>query len=122
MNKNEFMTKASRMFHRTGLKIKKHSPEILLAGGVVGIVTSSVMACKATLKVNDVLGEAKQQVDTIHEVLENPEFAEDYSAEDGKKDLAIVYVQTGIKLVKLYGPSVLLGIASLGCIIGSNRI
>jgi hypothetical protein len=35
---------------RGGLLLKKYSPEILMGLGVVGSVTSTVMACKATLR------------------------------------------------------------------------
>ena len=55
MNKTAMMSNLSRTFTRAGLKLKKHSPEILLVTGVVGVVTSSVMACKATLKVTEVI-------------------------------------------------------------------
>ena len=122
MNMNSIMTTLTRSLSRSGLKLKKHSPEILLVAGIVGAVTSAVMACKATLKANDIVEESKTQIDTIHEVSENPEMAEKYSAEDKKKDLAIVYTQTAVKFIKLYGPSVLLGVASLGCMVGSNQI
>lgn len=122
MNMNSIMTTLTHSFFRSGLKLKKHSPEILLVAGIAGAVTSAVMACKATLKANDIVEESRTQIDTIHEVSENPEMAEKYSEEDKKKDLAIVYTQTAVKFIKLYGPSVLLGIASLGCMVGSNRI
>lgn len=122
MNKTEIISNLTRTFNRTGLKIKKHSPEILLAAGTVGIVVSGVMACKATLKMNEILDESKQQIDTIHSVTADPNMAEKYTAEDSKKDLAIVYTQTAVKMIKLYGPSVGLGVVSLGCMIGSNRI
>ena len=122
MNMNSIMTTLTRSLFRSGLKLKKHSPEILLVAGIVGAVTSAVMACKATLKANDIVEESRTQIDTIHEVSENPEMAEKYSEEDKKKDLAIVYTQTAVKFIKLYGPSVLLGVASLGCMVGSNRI
>lgn len=122
MNKTEIISNLTRTFNRTGLKIKKHSPEILLAAGTVGVVVSGVMACKATLKVNEILDESKQQIDTIHSVAADPEMVEKYTAEDSKKDLAIVYTQTAVKMIKLYGPSVGLGVVSLGCMIGSNRI
>lgn len=122
MNMNSIMTTLTRSLSRSSLKLKKHSPEILLVAGIVGAVTSAVMACKATLKANDIVEESRTQIDTIHEVSENPEMAEKYSEEDKKKDLAIVYTQTAVKFIKLYGPSVLLGVASLGCMVGSNRI
>ena len=44
INKNALVEKASRTFCKAGLKLKKHSPEILVVGGVVGLVTSGVMA------------------------------------------------------------------------------
>ena len=122
MKKTDIMTNLTRKAHKVGFKLKKHSPEILVAVGVAGTVVSTVMACRATLKVNEVLGEAKEKIETIHEVVNNPETAEKYTEEDSKKDLAIVYVQTGVKFVKLYGPSVLLGAASIGCIMTSHRI
>lgn len=122
MNKTEIMTNLTRTFNRTGLKLKKHSPEILLAAGVVGVVASGVMACKATLKVEEIIDDAKHKIDTIHEVSADPTMAEKYSEEDSKKDLAIVYTQTAVKFIKLYGPSVALAGVSIGCMIGSNRI
>lgn len=122
MNKTEIMAKMTRTFNRTGLQLKKHSPEILLAAGVVGVVASGVMACKATLKIQEIVDDAKGKIDTIHEVSNDPSMAEKYTEEDSKKDLAIVYTQTAVKMIKLYGPSVALGVASLGCMIGSNRI
>ena len=112
----------TRGLSRLGLKLKKHSPEILMVTGTIGVVTSAVMACKATLKVNDILEETKQDVDKINGVLENEEYADKYSEEDSKRDLLIVYAQTGIKLAKLYAPSVILGTLSLGAMITSNNI
>lgn len=123
MNKLVISDKMSRSIHKFGLKIKKHSPEVLLVAGVVGVVTSAVMACKATTKVNDVLANAKEQTDKVHQVLADENIpAEQYSEEDGKKDLAIIYTQTGLNLVKLYGPSVVLGALSIASILASNNI
>ena len=123
MNKLIISDKMSRSINKFGLKIKKHSPEILLVAGVVGVVTSAVMACKATTKVNDILANAKEQTDKVHQVLADETIpAEQYTEEDGKKDLAIIYVQTGLNLVKLYGPSVMLGALSIASILASNNI
>ena len=111
--------------HKAGFKFKKHSPEILAVTGVIGIVTSAVMACKATTKVNDIVDEAKETIDKIHESVGkglHTSDGEEYTEEIAKKDLTNTYVQTGLKFVKLYGPSVALGIASIGCMLGSNHI
>lgn len=111
-----------RTFNKVKFKAQKHSPEILIGVGVVGVVTSAVMACKATLKVNDILEEAKEKVDCIHEVAKKEEMAEKYTEQDMKKDLTTVYIQTGVKLTKLYAPSVILGSLSVASIIASNNI
>ena len=123
--KNDIMANVSRSLHKVGFKFKKHSPEILVVAGVVGIVASTIMACKATTKVSEIVDETKETIDTIHDCVGkglHTSDGEEYTQETANKDLAIVYVQTGWKLVKLYGPSVALGVASIGCMVGSNRI
>ena len=122
MKKTELMTTVSSSFKKIGFKIKKHSPEILVVAGVVGTVVSAVMACKATTKVSDILEKAKEDINSIHDCAANEEFVEEYTPEDVKKDLTIVYVQTGIKLAKLYAPAVALGALSIGNILASNNI
>ncbi len=49
--------------NRFGLKVKKYSPEILIGVGIVGTVASGVMACKATLKINDILDDSRDKVE-----------------------------------------------------------
>ena len=123
MNMSNIVNSATKTFHRVGFQIKKHSPEILLVTGITGVVTSAVMACKATTKVDAIVEETKKSIDTIHEGMEAGNICDvEYTEEDGKKDLAIVYIQTGVKFAKLYGPSVLLGLTSIGCILASNNI
>lgn len=123
--KNDVMASVSRSLHKVGFKFKKHSPEILVVTGVVGIIASTVMACKATTKVSDIVDDAKETIDTIHDSVGkglHTSDGEEYTQEVANKDLVIVYAQTGWKLAKLYGPSVVLGVASIGCMIGSNHI
>ena len=123
MKKLEIMNVLNRKFGRVGFKIQKHSPEILVIAGVVGTVTSAIMACKATTKLDDILSESKDSIDSIHDAMEHPdELPEIYTKEDGKKDLAIVYTQTALKLTKLYAPSVILGGLSITAILTSNKI
>lgn len=124
MNKAKIVNKATRIFYRTGLKLKKHSPEILIVAGVTGAVVGAVMACKATLKVNEVLEQPKEDIEKIHTAVEKgvTNAGEEYTVEDSKKDLAIVYTKTGLKFVKLYGPAVAVGVVSIGCILAGNNI
>lgn len=124
MNTSVITKTMTNAINKVSFKVKKHSPEILLISGIVGVVGSAVMACKATTKVSAILDETKEVVDKIHECSENTEIVESgkYTPEDAKKDLAIVYAQTGMKFVKLYGPSVALGVLSITSILASNNI
>lgn len=123
MKVKEIINSVSYNAHRIGFKIKKASPEIMVVAGVVGVVTSTVMACKATTKVNDILEETRKQVDDVHNVLDSDVVSEDeYNNDDAKKDLAIIYTQTGIKLIKLYAPSVIVGALSITGILASHKI
>lgn len=125
MSKLKLPANVTRAFHKTKFQLKKHSPEILVVAGVAGVVTSAVMACKATLKVNDILEETKETVDRIHHGVENKSITKDgqvYTEELAKKDLTLVYAQTGLKFVKLYGPALLVGATSIGCIFAGNKI
>ena len=114
--------KLMKTYKKVELKAIKHSPEILAGVGVVGVVGSLVMACKATTKLSDILEESKEQLDKIKEVAADPAYEEKYSQDDAKKDTTITYVQTGVKVVKLYAPSVILCAGSLGCLLTSNNI
>lgn len=112
----------SNTINKVGLKLRKYSPEILVVGGVIGVVASAVMACKATTKISAIMEKTTVEIDAIHDCMENETLAEDYSQEDGKKDLAVVYIQTGVKLAKLYAPAVVLGALSITSILASNNI
>lgn len=109
-------------FYKCEGLVKKHSPEILAGVGVVGVVASTVLACKATMKVNDILTDAKEQIDKVNSVKNNPAYADRYSEEDAKKDLSVVYVQKGVEIVKVYLPAFALGTVSIGCLLSSNNI
>ena len=117
MKKEEIMKNVSTTFSKVSVKLKKHSPEILIVAGVVGTVASAVMACHATTKLDSVLEKSKKDIDAIHKCAENEELATEYSKDDAKKDLAIVYVQAGVKVAKLYAPAVALGTLSIASIV-----
>ena len=121
--KSEMMKNVTRGLNRVAFQLKKKSPELLLIGGVACGVACVVTACKATRKVDTILEEAKDAVDKIHEVKDHPEkYDAEYSEEDAKKDLAVTYFQTGLKLAKLYAPTIALGALSVTAILGSHNI
>ena len=128
MNKNVIIKKVGGAFSKVGFQLRKHSPEILIAAGIVGTVASAVIACKASTKVSAIVEDTKTQLDAVHEMktryIDNKSDDEvpAYTMDDVKKDTAIIYIQTGVKLAKLYIPSVTLGVLSLSCIVVSNNI
>ena len=44
-----------KAFYKTKFAVKKHSPEILMIGGAIGVVSSAIMACRATTKLSKVM-------------------------------------------------------------------
>lgn len=128
--KTDILTTMKRSINMTGLKFKKHSPEIMVVAGVVGMVASAVMACKATTKVSQIVDDTKEEIAQVHRTLENPvlqekfveKFGEEYTEEQSKKDLTIIYAHSALKFVKLYGPAVLLGGVSIASILFSHNV
>lgn len=107
----------SRTVARNALHLQKASPEVLLGVGIVGLVGSTVLACRATLKVEEVLSESKDKVDLATN-LEH----DDYSEKDRQRDLMLIKYQTGVKIVRLYAPAIVVGGLSIYCLTSSHNI
>lgn len=122
MNKNELMISVSRTFNNLCFKARKHSPEILVAAGVIGTVATTIVACRATTKASAIISEAKTSLDAIHDCMANEALADKYTKEDSRKDLTMVYTKTAVEFGKLYAPTVILGAASISCILASHNI
>ena len=125
MKANKLLNKLGAPVNKVVFACKKHSPEILIVAGCVGVVASTVMACKATTKLSTLLEETKDTAKLIHDKAEEAKTSEvtiDYSEEDAQSDLRIVYSQTAVKVAKMYAPAVILGTLSLASIVTSNTI
>lgn len=128
---NKFMTNVSRAFNRGMLHVKKHSPEILLVTGIVAGGAAMVAACRATTKLESVLAETKNNVAQVHECAAAGEICVqngneintvEYTEEDSKKDLTIIYAKGAWNVTKLYAPAIGFGAVSLVCILASHGI
>lgn len=123
MNKLNIVTNLTRNMYKVGFKFKKHSPEILVVTGAVGAVASAVLACKATMNLQDILDKKKRNLAQIEQMTQPDETgAEVITQEEAKKAVVAVHAQTGLELAKLYGPSLALGAASLAMIFASHGI
>ena len=122
MSKASIVNSIRKFGYEIAFQAKKHSPTILMVAGITGIAGSMVMACKATTKAVDLVEEHKHTVECIHICMEDESLKKEYSEEDAKKELTGTYVQTGLKLAKLYAPSVILATISVTSMVASNNI
>lgn len=119
--KFDIVNKASKLFSKQKFILKKNSPEILVFSGVLGMAGSAIMACKATTKLSGILEEHKEQAEEIRNYVEAEGYSEEYTEQDKKKDLVIVYSKTAFNIAKLYAPSVIVGgLSAVGILKGHN--
>ena len=118
--KQEIINKATRLLSSTQYQVKKHSPEILMVAGIAGTIVGTVLACKATTKVSEIIEEKNKNVEDVHTCLEDN--TKEYTEEDSKKDLTIIYAQTGVKLFKLYAPAIGVMALSFASIIAGHKV
>ena len=115
---------AGKVAARTGLKLRKASPEIMLAGGIIAGVATVVTACIATKKVIE-----EKVVETAHKDLDDIQLG----IEDGngniiddpkeKKKMSFrVYRKLIFNMAKAYGIPAFLLLLSVGLILGSHGV
>ena len=106
-----------RQVARNSLQIQKASPQLLFAAGVVGMVGSTVLACRATLKMSDILEDSKEKLE-LAKSLEHRE----YSEKDRSRDVSLIYFQSGVKIARAYAPAIIVGGVSIYLLRTSNGI
>ena len=109
-----------KIINKVKFNVVKHSPEILMGLGIAGVITSTVLACRSTLKVQEILDYKEENMNNIKEVLS--EGREDYTEEDARKDKTIIMTTTAIRIMKLYIPSVIIGAGSIACLLESHNV
>src|SRR6185369_9506232 len=98
-------TNASKQFART---IDRNSPTILTALGVAGLVSTVILAIKATPKALDILDqESKYRCEAI---------------DDPKYGMPIEPVEAIELTWKEYIPTAVMGAVTIACMVGSNHI
>jgi Family of unknown function (DUF6353) len=116
-----------RKIGEQGLLASEKAPKMLFVGGVVGMVGSTVLACRATLKLDAVLTDIennKQTAEEAKELVDAGRVPEDttYTDSEYRRDLAIISVRGVGSIAKLYAPAVLLGGASVLALTKSHSI
>lgn len=109
----------SRQMAKAVFQTKQNSPKILFAAGVVGMGATVVTACKATLRVEEVLTKADENRAKIDLNLQHNE---DYSEDDAKHDTWVVRKDLVVDFAKIYALPTGLGAVTLLCFTQAHRI
>lgn len=99
----------TRLAGRAGLVLSKHAPTILTAAGTAGFIGTTILASKATLKVEATISEETALLVKVHEAHEAGKLED----KDALHDKVILYTRMTTKLAKLYAPALILGAASI---------
>jgi hypothetical protein len=111
----------TRSFGRAVLNTKAKSPHIFFALGVVSVLGGTVLAAKATLKLEETVEDISNDITNIKELSKSsPIAAADYSDAQYYKDMTYIYAKASKKLVKLYGPAILATGVGIACLTGSH--
>lgn len=114
--------KLSRTVSRSVLKTKKNSPTLFFGVGLAGVIGGTVLACKATLRLPEVLDSFQEDVDGLEEDhdkrVNDP--TDSFTERDAHKDTLYIYGKHVLEIGKLYAPSVAIGAVSIACLTGSH--
>ena len=106
------MTSISRLGKSLKSGAKKHTPEILTGLGIAGMITTTVMAVKATPKALKLIEAAERE--KYNESHDTDKFS------TGKEPLTTV--ETVKVAWKPYVPAMVTGAASIGCLVGASSV
>ena len=119
-------TIANAVTSRTGrqvLQLQKHSPKLMFVAGVVSVGAAVVLACRATLKVEDVLEDHDKMKSEIGRVQGlSMQDVVVYSEQDQKRDMVLLHAKTFGRMIKLYAPSVVVGVAGIALLTGAHVV
>ena len=109
---------ATRIIGRTSLVISKHAPTILTVAGTAGFIGTTVLASKATLKLEETVAEEASLLVKVHEAQEEGKLSD----KDATHDKVVLYTRMATKLGKLYAPALILGTASIAALATGHGI
>jgi len=117
----------SRTIAQQALLARKNSPSILFGVGVVSMVGSTVLACRATLKLEgvvDAIEHDKREQARIKEQVDSGEVPEGitYSDDEARQDTTVILIRGAWKVVKLYAPAIITGGVGILCLTKSHKI
>lgn len=94
----------TKFFKNTGSVLSKHSPEILTGLGIAGMITTTVLAVKATPKALDLISQAEDE------------------KKDNGSDERLTKTETVKACWKCYIPAAITGTVSIACLVGASSV
>jgi len=117
---NRLKDVVTRPAFRAALLGKKYSPQILIGVGIAGVVSATVLACRATIKAVPAIASFNEELDDIHS-MKNDNLSKD-DEKEYQKELVKLYAKNALVFVKLYAPAIVIGSLSVAALIGSHGI
>lgn len=113
-----------RSLSKGALVLRKHSPAILTTTGIVAGVASTVMASRATLRLEETIDQIRTSVEIAEnnrqDAINDPDAS--YTDSDYTKDVSYIYVRGGLQIFRLYAPALSLGAAAITCVVSAQGI
>lgn len=97
-------TNMAALFKNVKMAVAKHSPEILTGIGIAGMITTTILAVKATPKALDLIAEAEEK-----------------KFNEGQDD-QLTKIETVKVAWKPYIPAAVTGVMSAACLIGASSV
>jgi Family of unknown function (DUF6353) len=111
----------TRTIGRAILKTKKNSPHIFFVVGLGGILTSTFLACRATLRLEQTVDDIRDQFSKIENLkIAAEKGGSSYQQDEYVRDLTKAYLFGISKIIKLYGPAAAVGTVSIAFLTGSH--
>ena len=113
MNKPE----VSNLFKSVKLAVVKRSPEILTGVGIAGMITTTILAVKATTKAIELIEVEKRR--------QNKKIVEE-AKKNGQTSCKQVTKLEPVEIIKVcwrvYIPTVITGVSSIACLVGASSV
>ncbi len=122
-------TTAIQIASKAKIGLIKRAPQIAVVAGVGMFIGATVCACKETIAAKEVIDEAKDLMQQCEEsITEDKVFVDKkdgetkpYTYDVYRHDMRTIFIQSVAKLLKIYGPAILLTVGGTTCIFWAFR-
>jgi hypothetical protein len=98
-------------------KLKQHAPSILTGVGIAGFAVTTILVGKAALKSKGLIADTKEHVEVL-----TADGGQGLTKKDLTRAVGEAWIETGTALSKIYGPAIVVGSASVACVLAGHGI